>query len=241
MVIPLLLFPSAMLGAFSSLLVPELSEAHACGNRVRVKYIVSRVFALSLLFSVGVSGAFVSFSYEIGMFLYGSAEAGEYIRLLAPLIPLMYLDGAVDAMLKGLGEQLYTMRVNISDSLISVLLIVLLLPRLGITGYVAVIFITEVFNTSFSIIKLLNLTGVSTPITKWVLKPLLSIILSTFATRLLFDFGIMARLFGIVSYGKLYLLLEIGITALLYLIISRIIGTITKDDIKWGKHLISQK
>lgn len=241
MVIPLLLFPSAMLGAFSSLLVPELSEAHACGNSTRVKYIVSRVFALSLLFSVGVSGIFVSFSYEIGMFLYSSAEAGEYIRLLAPLIPLMYLDGAVDAMLKGLGEQLYTMRVNISDSLLSVLLIVLLLPRLGITGYVAVIFITEVFNTSFSIIKLLNLTGIRTPIVKWILKPLICIILSTVLTRLIFDYGIMTRLFGIVSYGKLYLILEIGITAFFYLIISRIVGTITKDDISWGKRLIFQK
>ena len=241
MVIPLLLFPSAMLSAFSSLLVPELSEAHACQNTTRVRYIVSRAFALSLLFSIGISGAFVSFSHEIGEFLYGSAEAGEYIRLLSPLIPLMYLDGAVDAMLKGLGEQLYTMRVNISDSLISVLLIILLLPRFGIRGYVAVIFITEVFNTSFSIIKLLNISGVSTPVIKWVFKPLASIAVSTLIARALFDSGVMLQLFGIVESGKSYLILELAITMLLYLIVSRIMGVITKDDVRWGKRLVSQK
>ena len=241
MVIPLLLFPSAMLGAFSSLLVPELSEASACQSITRVKYIVSRAFALSLLFSIGISGAFISFSHEIGVFLYGSAEAGEYIRLLAPLIPLMYLDGAVDAMLKGLGEQLYTMRVNISDSLLSVLLIVSLLPRFGIRGYVAVIFITEVFNTSFSIIKLLNISGVSTPVMKWVIKPLFSIALSTLLTRLFFDCNLASRLFGIVPYGKGYLLCEVAIACLLYLLFSRILGAISHDDIEWGKRIIKRK
>lgn len=241
MAIPLLLFPSAMLGAFSSLLVPELSEAHACQNSTRVKYIVSRAFALSLLFSIGVSGAFVSFSHEIGVFLYGNSEAGEYIRLLAPLIPLMYLDGAVDAMLKGLGEQLYTMRVNISDSLISVLLIILLLPRFGIRGYVAVIFITEVFNTSFSIIKLLSISGTSTPVLKWVIKPLVSIILSTILTRTIFDLGLMTRIFGIVPYGKGFLALELGIAGIIYLVISRVLGAITREDIRWGKRIISRK
>lgn len=238
MVFPLLLFPSAVLGAFSSLLVPELSSAKEVGDTRRIKYIVSRVFAVSLLFSFGVSGIFVCFSYELGYFLYGSYEAGEYIRLLAPLIPLMYLDGAVDAMLKGLGEQIYTMRVNISDSIISVLLIVLLLPRLGISGYVVIIFITELFNTSFSIIKLLNTTGIKTPIIKWVLKPLITVILSTLIVRFLVDFNVLTNLFGIVPYGKGFVFIEIGLSAIFYLLISLIIGAISKDEIALARRLV---
>ena len=241
MVFPLLFFPSAILGSFSSLLIPELAEANTRANSRRIKYIVSRAFALSLLFSVGVSGIFVSFSYEIGLFLYNSSEAGEYIRLLAPLIPLMYLDGAVDAMLKGLGEQVYAMRVNISDSLISLLLVLILLPRLGIKGYIIIIFVTEIFNTSFSIIKLLSLTNVKTPVVKWILKPLVTIILSTAITRFLFDYNIMTAVFGIVSYGKGYVGIEIIACALLYLIISRLIGAISKDDVEWGKQILSLK
>ncbi len=238
MVVPLLLFPSAVLSAFSSLLVPELSSAKELGDTKRIKYIVSKVFAVSLLFSLGISGIFVSFSYELGYFLYGSYEAGEYIRLLSPLIPLMYLDGAVDAMLKGLGEQLYTMRVNITDSIISVLLIIILLPNFGISGYVVIIFITELFNTSFSIIKLLNVTNIKTPIVKWVLKPLLTIVLSTLLVRFLVDFNILTNLFGVVPYGKGFVFMEICLSAIFYLLISLIIGAISKEDIDLAKRLV---
>ncbi len=240
MVVPLLLFPSAVLGAFSSLLVPELSSAKELCDFKKIRYIVSRVFSVSLLFSLGISGIFISFSYELGYFLYSSYEAGEYIRLLAPLIPLMYLDGAVDAMLKGLGEQIYTMRVNIADSLISVLLIVLLLPRMGMSGYVVIIFITELLNTSLSIIKLLNLTGVKAPVFRWIIKPLITVILSTFIVRLLVDFNILGSLFGLVPYGKGYVAIEIGLCAIFYIIISYIIGAISKDDIRLAKRLFGR-
>lgn len=211
MVIPVLLFPSAVLGAFSSLLVPELSSSMAQGDKERIKRIVSRVFNLSLIFAMGVSGIFICFSYEIGAFLYGNQEAGEYIRLLAPLIPLMYLDGSVDAMLKGLGEQVYSMRVNIIDSLISVILIITLLPVFGINGYVAVIFITELINATFSILRLINITGIKTPVFRWVIVPLASIIIATVLVRFILNY--------VLIYSKPMIIFTISFTALLYLIV----------------------
>lgn len=238
MVFPLLLFPSAVLGAFSSLLVPELSSSQSQGDTARIKYIVSRVFSAALLFSVGVAGVFICFSYEIGTYLYQSAQAAEFIKMLSPLIPLMYLDGAVDTMLKGLGHQLYTMRVNIADSAVSIILILTLLPSFGIQGYIVVIFITELFNTSFSIIKLLNVTNVKTPVVKWVIKPLITVILSTLFSRILFDFNIITKITGISLTGKPLAFFEISITAVMYVILSFVIGAISKDDVKWAKSLV---
>lgn len=238
MVFPLLLFPSAVLGAFSSLLVPELSSSQSQSDTARIKYIVSRVFSAALLFSVGVAGVFICFSYEIGTYLYQSAQAAEFIKMLSPLIPLMYLDGAVDTMLKGLGHQLYTMRVNIADSAVSIILILTLLPSFGIQGYIVVIFITELFNTSFSIIKLLNVTDVKTPVVKWVIKPLITVILSTLFSRILFDFNIITKITGISLTGKPLAFFEISITAVMYVILSFVIGAISKDDITWAKSLV---
>ena len=210
MVFPVLLFPSAVLFSFSSLLVPELSSSVAQKDYKRIKRIVSRVFSLSLLFSLGVSGVFICYSYEIGVFLYDSTEAGKYIRLLAPLIPLMYLDGSVDAMLKGLGEQIYSMRVNILDSLLSVTLINVLLPIYGIYGYVAVIFITELFNATFSILRLINVTKIKAPAFSWVGVPLICIIVSTLLSRGIFGFNL--------AYNKTTAIIQIGITSLIYLL-----------------------
>ncbi len=230
MVLPLLLFPSAILGAFSSLLVPELSSALASNDEGRIKRIVSKVFSTSLLFSLGVSGAFICFSGEIGAYVYNSEIASHYIKLLAPLIPLMYLDGAVDSMLKGLGHQLYTMRVNILDSLLSVFLILVLLPGFGINGYVVVIFITELINTSFSILRLLTIAKVKTPVVKWILKPIIAIVLATCISRLIFNLPFF-KLHG----GKLLTFFELGFTGVLYLIISCIIGSISKSDMSFFK------
>ena len=238
MVFPILLFPSAVLSSFSSLLIPELSSAQEKGDEKRIKHIVSRVFYFALLFSVGVAGIFVCFSHEIGTFIYGNEEAGEFIRLLSPLIPLMYLDNAVDAMLKGLGEQLYTMRVNIIDALMSVILVVILLPIMGIQGYVVVIFLMELFNTSFSIIKLLSITKIKTPIVKWIVKPLICIIISTILTRLIFNSDIFYSFLIKFVQGKILCFVEIGICALIYLILSRICGAIGKDEISFAKGLV---
>jgi O-antigen/teichoic acid export membrane protein len=58
----------------------------------------------------------------------------------------MYMDGITDGMLRGLGLQVYSMGVNIADSLVSVVMVWILLPKYGASGYIAMIFFTEVFN-----------------------------------------------------------------------------------------------
>jgi len=229
MVFPLLLFPSAVLSAFSSLLIPELSSSKAQGQDCSIGRTVSSVMALSLLFSLGVSGILISFSYEIGNFLYGSAEAGEYIRILAPLIPLMYLDGAVDSMLKGLGEQMYSMRVNIIDSALSVFLIVTLLPAYGIRGYVSIIFITELLNASLSIIRLLNITSVDIKCIKWILKPLVCVISATAVTRIIFDTDLLFLLFNMELTSKATVIWEIATATLTYAILTVLTGTVSRQ------------
>ena len=235
MVFPLIFFPSSILGAFSSLLVPEIASSYEAKDFARIKRIVSYVFSFSLLFSLGVSGIFISLSNKIGIFFFGSYEAGNFIRLLSPLIPLIYLDFAVDALLKGLGEHVYSMRVNIIDSFISVILILLLVPAFGINGYIGIIFITELLNTSLSIIKLLNKTGVKPEIFKWIFKPTINIILSTFLSRLIFS------VFPALTSGKINTILEILLCTLLYLLFSSITGTISKKEIGLLKAKANQK
>ena len=233
MIFPLLLFPSSVIGSFSSLLVPEISASYEKNDYARIKYIVSRVFSFTLIFAFGVSGILICFSNEIGVFFYNTPEAGVFIRQLSPLIPLMYLDGTVDGILKGLGEQVYTMRVNILDSLISVFLILVLLPPFGIEGYVVVIFITELLNTALSIIRLLNITNVKTNILKWVIKPIICIVIATISSRIIFSFGF----FGF-SLGKMSTVLEISFTATIYLLLSYFIGSVSNEEIGLAKRLI---
>ena len=128
-VLPVVLFPSVFVSSFSGLLVPEIAEANARGHHRRVAHVSGRVVSVALLFSFGAAGLMCCFSAEIGQLVCSSREAGAYIRILAPLIPIMYVDSSVDGVLKGMGQQVYSMTVNIIDALTSVILVWFLLPH----------------------------------------------------------------------------------------------------------------
>ena len=153
MVMPIVLLPSSVLYAYSSLLVPELAEAKTKCDYALIRRIITRAFLLALVFSMAAAAVMAVWARDLGVSVYGSEEAGAFIRTMAPLVPVMYLDTVIDCVLKGLGEQVYSMKVNILDSAVSALLVWLLLPGFGVSGYIAVIYIAELLNAALSIAR----------------------------------------------------------------------------------------
>lgn len=235
MVFPIILFPTALIGSFSGLLVPELAECRERGNRREITYIAGRVYSLALWFSIGTAAVLSCYAQEFGLVIYGSAEAARYIRRLAPLIPLMYLDSTTDAMLKGLGEQVYTMTINIADSLISVILVWALLPRMGIEGYILTVYIAELFNTACSVARLLTVSGVRVQVMQWIFKPLLCAIGATSLSSLLAYLPLFSMLPPIPA-----LCLHVLLTVMLYLSLLGGIHAIDQEAWIWLRKLIGR-
>ena len=182
-VFPLVLFPSAISSSFAGLLVPEISESFAADDTPRIERISSRVMKTVLIYAIGIAGILMCFSTELGHVLFPTSNAAKYILMIAPLIPIMYLDTSVDSILKGLGYQFYTMVINIVDALLSVILVWILLPRLGISGYIITVYFTEIINATLSITKMLLVTKIKVKLFDWIVKPIGAIILSTFVMR----------------------------------------------------------
>ena len=182
MAFPLIFFPSSVIGAFASLLIPELTEFSALGQKNQVKRISEKVVRFSLIFSFGCAGVFLAFGKDLGSSIYSNSDAGAYICAFAPLVPIMYLDTAVDCVLKGLGKQLYCMKVNILDSVLSLILVLILVPRLGTKGYIICVYIAELVNFILSISKMVKETRVKVS-KKVVLFPLASILISVIITH----------------------------------------------------------
>ncbi len=237
MVMPVILFPYAILGSFSSLLVPELSICRAKGEVERIRHISRLVFRATLIFAVGTSGILMTFSGELGRALYGSDEAGDYIRILAPVIPVMYLDTAVDSMLKGLGKQLFCMRVNVIDAALSVLLVWGFVPRWGVGGYAAVIIISEVINASASIVKLLSVADVRAELGRWLFRPLAASALASATMRFLVNR--VPRFYR--AEGGLYVTLMIVAAASLYFAMLALTNTVGADDVVYIRSLFGKR
>lgn len=228
MAMPLVLFPSAIIQSFSSLLVPELAELKIQNNKIEIKYVAERVCHLALMFAVGVSGIMIYFSNALGTEIYGSEEAGIYIRLVAHIVPIMYLDTTVDNMLKGLGEHLYTMAINITDTLCSLVMVWILIPKMGIYGYITLIIVSEIFNASASIYKLIKVTKMRFKMYKWFVLPIISIILST-------------HLIGMLSTELSFTTLpSILLTLVLYFVLIRLLGAIKREELKWVASFFSK-
>lgn len=184
MVFPLVLFPSALSGSFAGLLVPEVAESAAVGDTDRIHRIINRVFRSVLIYAIGTAGIMTVFSHELANTVYPHTDSARFILMISPLIPVMYLDTSVDGILKGLGEQVYCMGVNIADALLSVILVWILLPRMGIDGYIITVYFTEIVNAALSIARLLKVTKIKLNIFDTVIKPTSCIAISLLLVRI---------------------------------------------------------
>lgn len=184
MVMPLILFPSAFITSFAGILIPEVSECRVLGDKTRLRRIAYRIMTLSLIFSIGVSGIVILFSKNLGLTIYNSVEAAYYIKVMAPLIPVMYIDSAVDAILKGMGHEVYSMNVNIADALTACLFALFLIPKMGLMGYVISIYATEMLNTFLSLWKMIAVTKMKFRIFHQIFMPVLCICGAVCSSRL---------------------------------------------------------
>ena len=154
MALPLVTYPMSPLSSFAGLLVPEFAEDMSAGRSGRMSRIAAKAINSTMAYATVCAVFLFLFSEELGYVIYRSADAGYYISVLSLIVPIMYLDHVTDSMLKGIGEQVFSMWVNITDSLLSVLLVWILIPRMGIMGYALVIVIMESYNFLLSFIRL---------------------------------------------------------------------------------------
>lgn len=207
---PLVMFPYAVIGSFTSLLIPEIAERNEMHDKEGIRRLTYKVYRYSAIFSIGACGIFVNYSNELGILVYDSAGAAKYTFILGLLVPLMYLDTAVDALLKGLGEQVYTMKVNIVDAASGLILVMLLTPLLGIYGYILTMWVCEAGNLYASIFKLAKVTGVSMKkAVKCHIKPVTVCLFLSFTVKIVFGFlrPIYSMIFFVTAY-ILFIILE---------------------------------
>ena len=180
MVLPVLLYPMALLSSFASITIAEISSRVSAGEgRETLRRTVAKGIRFALIYGIGCTAIIGFFSEKLGLSIYKSTEAGYFIRIMAPLIIFMYLDHIADGMLKGLDKQNYVMRVNIIDAALSVIFAALLIPKLGIYGFAASLYLCEIMNCCFSFGKLFIIMKPDIGIMKAFILPCASALIST--------------------------------------------------------------
>ncbi len=227
MVFPVITFPSVILYSLSDLLVPEMARCRAKGREERTRFLADKCLRLTFLFAIAMAGLGLLLGEHIGYLLFKSRDAGTYIRIFSPLVTMLYLDAIVDGMLKGLSQQIYTVRYNTLTSFLDVAFLFLLLPTCGIGGYLFSFTVTHAINFFLSIRRLIHVTGY----------------LPRFRTTLkgAFCCALVLFLMWPLSRGEVNIMSTIVLVLLflsLFLILAFLTTALTKDDVRWIAGLI---
>lgn len=171
MALPLIFFPSALLMTLTGLLIPELSDAHALGQRKQVARLVEQALHITLPGAVLVGGLFTLLGRALGNWLYGDDLVGLLLQILGPLTPVMYLDSVATGMLKGLGQQVHSLWYSVADSAVRIALIWWLLPHFGLAGFLFVMLISNLLTCILSTGRLLEVSRTRLRWGRWILRP----------------------------------------------------------------------
>ena len=181
MALPILFFPSTLLNAVSTLLIPEISEAEARNRHGLVRSATRNILKLTSVIAFIFGAIFFVGGRKIGLLIYKSPEVGELLRALSPIVPLMYLDSISDGILKGLDQQAFTFRTAVSDSVLRIILILILLPIFGLRGFIWIMYFSNVLTCFLNVGRLLHVTKVKIRFINEILLPLTSAVVIAIA------------------------------------------------------------
>lgn len=135
MAFPMIFFPNALTSSVSVMLLPMISESYARGDHAGIRQAIFRTVKYCFLLGFSCMAFFLLSGRFIGQALYRSPLAGHFIRTLSLICPFLYLDTTLSSILQGLGMASRLFLINVTSLLVRLLFVLLIVPRMGIQGY----------------------------------------------------------------------------------------------------------
>lgn len=147
LVFPLIMFPSALIHSITQMLLPTIAEADNSNNSSRINTTSDYTLRFSCLFGIYCSAIFVLFGKQIGILLFNNATAGNYVCILGFLCPFIYITSTLASIINGLGHTQITFFHSIISTLIQLSCTILLIPQIGIMGYLIGMLLSSVISS----------------------------------------------------------------------------------------------
>ncbi len=226
MVMPLIIFPLSLLSSFFTLLVPEISRAQGMADKIRVKTLISRIFRFTLFGGFLVCTVFVAFADELSAWVYSAPQISRSVRIIAILSPVMFLDSVSCGILNGMGRQTALLVYSLSDSVLRLLLIYLLIPRMGIRALFFVIIISNIFTVYHTFGAVIRSARMKFGLSVWMLRHFFTAAACVVTLQSFYTF---------VSHGETVLqtLVAMAFTVCVYILYSSCLYKTLRQDMGW--------
>ena len=221
MVIPFLMFPGAITNSLSVLLLPTISNAYSKNDRRKIKVTSQIAIKYTLLLGLLATFIFSMFGKTLGNVIYGNETAGNYLFIMSILCPFIYCSTTLASIINGLGKAHITFRNTVIGLGIRILFLVVLTPKMGITGYWIGLFISQILITILDGQYLYRVSQFHLEIFKWFVFPSLFLYINGFVLKQLIR---LIPLHIRIEYIHLLLIPIISILFIIYLYKKQIIS-----------------
>jgi stage V sporulation protein B len=143
MALPLILFPSAITNSMSVMLLPEVSYAQSEKNNSRITHTLNQSIQICMTMGIISTFLFLFYGARFGAIIFHEKKVEYFVKILATLCPFYYLTTTLGSILNGLGRTTLTCVHNISGILIRIAALIILVPIIGINGYMFGILISQ--------------------------------------------------------------------------------------------------
>ncbi|NLO10234.1 MAG: polysaccharide biosynthesis protein [Clostridiales bacterium] len=188
MSIPFIMFPTAVINSLAVLLLPTVSEAQAMENNDMIGRTTAVSIKYSLIIGIMSTGIFLLFGNELGISIFNSEEAGSYLIVLAWICPLIYMATTMGSIINGLGKAHITFINSIVGTLVKILIIIFLIPREGIGGYLIALLIGQLILTIMDSIYIIRNIYFQFDAINSLLKPGIIVAMSGFILKRIYEY-----------------------------------------------------
>lgn len=141
----IIMAPSVITNSVSVLLLPTVSEAQAKNNISLIKRAIFRTVLCCILLGSLCTLIFLLTGDFIGNFVFKNSLAGTFIKIISWICPFLYMNSTLMSILHGLGMVNQSFFLNLCSSILRILFVLLVIPVVGIRGYLYGLLISQLF------------------------------------------------------------------------------------------------
>ncbi len=188
MSMPFIMFPSAITNSLSVLLLPTISEAQSSRNDEMIKKTTAVSIKCSMLIGILSAGIFISFGQVLGNIIFHNELAGSLLMTLAWLCPFLYVTTTLSSIINGLGLAHLTFANSVIGLSVRILLILYLVPKQGINGYLLSLLVSQLVLTFFDGTIIIKKIRPPFDASDLILKPGIIVALSSYLIIRLYEY-----------------------------------------------------
>lgn len=135
MVLPCIMFPTTVTSSLATMLLPAISSEYQKEHTESLHRLIKKSLCFCLLIGVASTLFLLCFGNWAGQFLFQSEAAGALLFQFALLCPFIYLSACLSSIINGMGFATRNLFYSILGIGIRIAFILILVPRIGLTGY----------------------------------------------------------------------------------------------------------